>query len=78
VLAGGLGDLNIVGLEAAEYVAPEAFRSVARTSAAKSENSVPACVTRRHFRRSSQSRFVYQSSLLGDASTSLTDSCRAG
>src|SRR6266705_1280264 len=42
-------------------------------SAKKSENSVPAWVIRRHLRRSSQRRFAYQSSLLGSASTSLTD-----
>ena len=40
-------------------------RSAARTSAAKTENSVPECVSSRHLRRSNHSRFPYQSSRSG-------------
>ena len=38
----------------------------------EAEKSVPACVSSRHLRRSSQSRFAYQSSSLGGRSASAT------
>jgi len=37
------------------------------------ENNVPACVSRRHFCRSIQSRFRYQSSSVGGSSLSVSE-----
>src|SRR6266511_627662 len=52
---------------------PIGRRSALRTPARKTENNVPAWVSRRHFCRSIQSRFRYQSSSVGGSSLSVID-----
>jgi len=56
-----------------DEVGAERARSALRTPARKTENNVPACVSRMHFCRSIQSRFRYQSSSVGGSSMSVIE-----